>query len=125
MDLEPVTSQLTQVCTKCHGKGELNFWNPAEPSAEDSIWPLATLDGSEAPKTNSPRLYVFSVVEQDNPKRDPKRVSDRKTAWDYDYDDYDSDDCFEPFEPRFRKLLSLIQKDVAPHPPWLQEAQEL
>ena len=23
---------------------------------------------------------------------------------------------------RFRRLLSLIQKDVAPHPPWLQEA---
>ena len=54
---------MTQVCTKCHGKGELNFWNAAKPSAEGSIW--------EAAKTNSPRLYVFSVVEQDNPKRDP------------------------------------------------------
>ncbi|CAK9044593.1 unnamed protein product [Durusdinium trenchii] len=42
--------------------------------------------------TSGTPLYVFSVVEQDDPK--------------------------------FRKLLSLIQKDVAPHPHWLQDRKD-
>ena len=98
-----------------------------QPSAEDFIWPLATLDGSEA-HSQDQLAQVVCVL------RGRARQPEARPLKSFRHEKLRgmmtmmtmmimmtmmtmmNDDCFEPFELlKFRKPLSLIQKDVAPH----------
>ena len=89
-----------------------------QPSAEDFIWPLATLDGSEA-HSQDQLAQVVCVLRgrARQPEARPlKSFRHGKLRGMMTMMTMMNDDCFEPFELlRFRKPLSLIQKDVAPH----------
>ena len=92
-----------------------------QPSAEDFIWPLATLDGSEA-HSQDQLAQVVCVLRgrarqpEARPLKSFRHGKLRGMMTMMTMMTMMNDDCFEPFELlRFRKPLSLIQKDVAPH----------